>query len=69
MQDRLAYELLDAQSDQGAAFKKKEDIFRMAQANRVQPLPLVGVGGSLATGQGCRCGRGPERATDPSSAA
>lgn len=34
MQDRLAYELLDAQSDQGAAFKKKEDIFRMAQANR-----------------------------------
>ncbi|MBJ7459793.1 MAG: 30S ribosomal protein S7, partial [Thermoleophilaceae bacterium] len=24
----------DAQSDQGAAFKKKEDIFRMAQANR-----------------------------------
>ena len=34
MQDRLAFELLDAQTDQGAAFKKKEDIFRMAQANR-----------------------------------
>jgi small subunit ribosomal protein S7 len=34
MADRLAFELLDAQSDQGAAFKKKEDIFRMAQANR-----------------------------------
>jgi len=34
MQDRLAYELLDAQQDQGGAFKKKEDIFRMAQANK-----------------------------------
>lgn len=34
MADRLAFELLDAQSDQGSAFKKKEDIFRMAQANR-----------------------------------
>jgi small subunit ribosomal protein S7 len=34
MQERLAYELLDAQSDQGGAFKKKEDIFRMAQANK-----------------------------------
>jgi small subunit ribosomal protein S7 len=34
MEDRLAFELLDAQSDQGSAFKKKEDIFRMAQANR-----------------------------------
>jgi small subunit ribosomal protein S7 len=34
MEDRLAYELLEAQSDQGGAFKKKEDIFRMAQANK-----------------------------------
>ena len=34
MEDRLAFELLDAQSDQGGAFKKKEDIFRMAQANK-----------------------------------
>lgn len=34
MQERLAYELLDAQSDQGGAFKKKEDIFRMAKANQ-----------------------------------
>ena len=34
MAERLAYEMLDAKSDQGAAFKKKEDIFRMAQANK-----------------------------------
>lgn len=34
MADRLAYELIDAQNDQGGAFKKKEDIFRMAQANK-----------------------------------
>jgi small subunit ribosomal protein S7 len=34
MEDRLAYELFEAQSDQGGAFKKKEDIFRMAQANK-----------------------------------
>lgn len=34
MAERLAYELLDAQQDQGAAFKKKEDIYRMAQANK-----------------------------------
>jgi small subunit ribosomal protein S7 len=34
MSDRLANELLDALSDQGSAYKKKEDIFRMAQANR-----------------------------------
>lgn len=34
MSDRLANELLDALSDQGGAFKKKEDIFRMAQANK-----------------------------------
>jgi small subunit ribosomal protein S7 len=34
MKDRLAFELLEAQQDQGGAFKKKEDIFRMAQANK-----------------------------------
>jgi small subunit ribosomal protein S7 len=31
---RLAGELLDALSQQGGAFKRKEDIFRMAQANK-----------------------------------
>ena len=31
---RLANELLDAQSQQGGAFKRKDDIFRMAQANK-----------------------------------
>jgi small subunit ribosomal protein S7 len=34
MADRLAYELIDAQNDAGSAFKKKEDIFRMAKANQ-----------------------------------
>ncbi|MBJ7347882.1 MAG: 30S ribosomal protein S7 [Thermoleophilaceae bacterium] len=34
MIDRLGNELLDALNDQGAAFKKKEDIFRMAKANQ-----------------------------------
>ncbi len=34
MSERLAAELLDAQSEQGNAFKRKEDIFRMAQANK-----------------------------------
>jgi small subunit ribosomal protein S7 len=34
MADRLAGELADAQSEQGAAFKRKEDIYRMAQANK-----------------------------------
>src|SRR3954464_8608609 len=32
MAERLAGELSDAQQDQGAAFKRKEDIYRMAQA-------------------------------------
>jgi len=31
---RLAGEMLDALSQQGAAFKRKEDIYRMAQANK-----------------------------------
>jgi small subunit ribosomal protein S7 len=34
MSDRLAGELADAQSQQGGAFKRKDDIFRMAQANK-----------------------------------
>jgi small subunit ribosomal protein S7 len=34
MADRLAGELVDAQSQQGGAFKRKDDIFRMAQANK-----------------------------------
>ena len=34
MSERLAGELLDAQSEQGGAFKRKEDIYRMAQANK-----------------------------------
>jgi small subunit ribosomal protein S7 len=34
MAERLAGELMDAQSEQGNAFKRKEDIYRMAQANK-----------------------------------
>jgi small subunit ribosomal protein S7 len=34
MAERLAGELADAQSQQGGAFKRKDDIFRMAQANK-----------------------------------
>ncbi len=34
MAQRLAMELLDASADQGAAFKKKQDVLRMAQANK-----------------------------------
>ncbi|HXE46693.1 MAG TPA: 30S ribosomal protein S7 [Conexibacter sp.] len=34
MAQRLAHELLDAQSQQGAAYKRKDDIYRMAQANK-----------------------------------
>ena len=34
MAQRLAMELLDASSDQGAAFKKKQDVLKMAQANK-----------------------------------
>jgi small subunit ribosomal protein S7 len=34
MAERLAGELMDAQSEQGGAYKRKEDIFRMAQANK-----------------------------------
>ena len=34
MSERLAAEMLDALAGQGGAFKKKDDIFRMAQANK-----------------------------------
>jgi small subunit ribosomal protein S7 len=34
MSERLAGELLDALNQQGSAYKRKEDIYRMAQANK-----------------------------------
>jgi small subunit ribosomal protein S7 len=34
MAQRLANELMDAQNQQGGAYKRKDDIFRMAQANK-----------------------------------
>ena len=34
MAQRLAHELLDAQQQQGNAFKRKDDVYRMAVANR-----------------------------------
>jgi small subunit ribosomal protein S7 len=34
MVDRLAGELMDAATSRGAAFKKREDTMRMAEANR-----------------------------------
>jgi small subunit ribosomal protein S7 len=34
MAQRLANELMDAQSQQGGAFKRKDDTYRMAQANK-----------------------------------
>ena len=34
MSQRLANELIDAQSQQGGAYKRKDDISRMAQANK-----------------------------------
>ena len=34
MAQRLANELLDAQAQQGGAYKRKDDIYRMAQANK-----------------------------------
>ena len=34
MADRLANEILDAGRQQGNAFKRKDDIYRMAQANK-----------------------------------
>ena len=34
MADRVANELLDASQEKGAAFKKREDTHRMAEANK-----------------------------------
>ena len=34
MVERLASELVDAANDRGAAFKKKEDVHKMAEANK-----------------------------------
>ncbi len=34
MEQKLAAEILDALNQQGGAFKKKDDIYRMAQANK-----------------------------------
>jgi small subunit ribosomal protein S7 len=34
MSDRLAREITDAASQQGGAYKRKDDIYRMAQANK-----------------------------------
>ena len=34
MSDKLAAEILDAYNEQGGAFKRKEDMHRMAEANR-----------------------------------
>ena len=34
MSDKLAGEILDALNQQGGAFKKKDDVYRMAQANK-----------------------------------
>jgi small subunit ribosomal protein S7 len=34
MDEKLANEILDAMNQQGGAFKKKDDVYRMAQANK-----------------------------------
>jgi small subunit ribosomal protein S7 len=34
MYEKLAAEILDASNQQGGAYKKKDDIYRMAQANK-----------------------------------
>jgi small subunit ribosomal protein S7 len=34
MAEKLALELLDASTEQGSAIKKKEDVYKMAQANK-----------------------------------
>src|SRR5438552_1539528 len=34
MEEKLAAEILDALNQQGGAFKKKDDLYRMAQANK-----------------------------------
>ena len=44
MESALATELRDAASGQGNAIKKRDDVHKMAQANRVCPFSLVGAG-------------------------
>jgi small subunit ribosomal protein S7 len=34
MKERLAHELLDAMENRGSAVKKREDVHRMAEANK-----------------------------------
>ncbi len=34
MSERLAREIMDATQQQGGAYKRKDDIYRMAQANK-----------------------------------
>jgi small subunit ribosomal protein S7 len=34
MSERMAYEIIAAAKEEGAAYKKKEDVHRMAEANR-----------------------------------
>jgi small subunit ribosomal protein S7 len=34
MEEKLANEILDALNQQGGAFKRKDDLYRMAQANK-----------------------------------
>jgi small subunit ribosomal protein S7 len=34
MEEKLAGEILDATNQQGGAFKRKDDMYRMAQANK-----------------------------------
>ena len=34
MVDKLVGEILDAQNQQGGAYKSKDDMYRMAQANK-----------------------------------
>ena len=34
MSERLAREIMDATQEQGGAYKRKDDIYRMAQANK-----------------------------------
>ena len=34
MVEKLAGEIMDALNSQGGAFKKKDDLYRMAQANK-----------------------------------
>ena len=42
MSDKLAGEILDALNQQGGAFKRKDDLYRMAQANKAfRALPVV----------------------------